>query len=196
VFIIVIKTHCKGKVFFFTPSRIYTKYFTLPVKFKIRKEKIERTRVIFKQMYKGLPVQGKNIKVDVTKDGEIVRIKSRYIPHSDLNIVPKIISENAAAIVMSDLGIKELVQVKRTIEDGRCKKETAPVMPELIVLLQERKAHLAWKFYFIQEETWRMTLIRMIGSGLLEILMIDPVWKKIILIRRSFHTNYGGFMSI
>ena len=126
------------------------------VKFKIRKEKIERTRVILKQMYKGLPVEGKNIKVDVTKKGEIVRIKSRYIPHSDLNIVPKITAENAAAIVMSDLGIKKLVTVKRTIEDRECKKETVPVVPELIVLLQEGEAHLAWKFYFTQEKTMNL----------------------------------------
>ena len=117
---------------------------------------MERTRVIFKQMYKGLPVHGKNIKVDVTKNGEIVRIKSRYISHSDLNIVPTITAENAAAIVMSDLGIKKLLTVKRTFGDREYKEETVPVVPELIVLMQDGEAHLAWKFYFTQEETMNL----------------------------------------
>jgi len=112
--------------------------------------------VKFSQLYKGLPVHKTMVNVHISKDGMISGVKSKYIHSLDLDIVPTIRAEEAAAVIMKDLGIDELVTVNRRIVEVENKKafgeptaivkeNLLPVEPELVILpVDRRNVHLCW----------------------------------------------------
>jgi len=111
--------------------------------------------VKFSQLYKGLPVHKTMINVHIS-DGMISRVKSRHIHSLDLDIVPTVTAEEAAAIIMKDLGIDELVTLNRRIVEVENKKafgeptvivkeNLLPVEPVLVVLpVDGKNVHLCW----------------------------------------------------
>ncbi len=111
---------------------------------------------IFQQLYKDLPVRDKAVHVNLTKKGEIIFVKSNYYPHTDLNIVPQITTEAAAAIVKEDLGVEKLLQViKKVTNRWEAQDEISTPVPELVIIpgKEKGKIHLAWKFHFNQKDT-------------------------------------------
>ncbi len=125
------------------------------LKFIKRRETKQVNTAVFQQIYKDLPVQDKVVRVNLTKNGKITFVKSNYYPHADLDIVPQITAEAAAAVIMSDLGVEELLQVIKTATGYSYKDEFSSPVPELVIIpgKEKGKAQLAWKFHFTQKDT-------------------------------------------
>lgn len=127
------------------------------LKFRECKETKRVNIAIFQQVYKGVAVQDKDVRVNLSKNGEIKFVKSNYYPHHELNVDPQITPENAIAVVKADLGVEELLQVtKKVSEEGRGEDEISTPVPELVIISGEEsgnKAYLAWKFKFLQKDT-------------------------------------------
>lgn len=79
------------------------------IEFSWLTEALGNKDVHFKQLYKGVPVFETKINVHIKKDGSIGSVRSEYYYHClDLDVVPNITKEQAAAVIMEDLGVTEL----------------------------------------------------------------------------------------
>lgn len=84
--------------------------------------------VLFRQTYRGLPVEFARVKVHFSDRGEVLGVNSAYQPGLDLSIVPSVPEQAAADVVLRDSGLPVL-------PDGR-----------LVVYPASAGARLAWKF--------------------------------------------------
>lgn len=123
----------------------------------------------FTQLYKEVPVHGKTLNVSIREDGTIWGVNSKYYHCLDLDVVPTITPAEAAAVVMQDLGISKLVNVKTKLDPfgGPAtylpynlaiivpQKEVLPVIPELIIYpINGGDVYLCWELTFNIEEPY------------------------------------------
>ncbi|MBN2373830.1 PepSY domain-containing protein [bacterium] len=108
--------------------------------------------VDFDQFYKGVHVYSGDIRVFLRlTDGAVSSVSSRYFPCIDLDVVPKITAEEAAAVVKADLGAWSLVNVETSFSEyGIAQKQVSPIVPELIIYPKDngKEMYLCWSFMF------------------------------------------------
>lgn len=88
-----------------------------------------QANVLYRQVYRGLPVENSRVKVHLGPGGAVVGAHSRYDPTLDLDPTPTVPEQAAADAVLRDGGI-------------------APGPGALVIFPNEEtgRAHLAWKF--------------------------------------------------
>ena len=99
-----------------------------------------------------MPVENSLVAIYMKEDGRIYSLNINYLFQPELNVVPSLSAKEASLVVSKDLGIKEIVDLKRSYKDGQLVKETLPVKPELVIYAKDGKPHLCWKFRFYLEK--------------------------------------------
>ena len=84
--------------------------------------------VLFRQTYRGLPVEFARVKVHFSGRGDVLGVNSDYQPGLDLSVMPSVPEQAAADVVLRERGLPVL-------PDGR-----------LVVYPAAQGARLAWKF--------------------------------------------------
>jgi Zn-dependent metalloprotease len=97
------------------------------------------THVLYRQIYKGLPVEFSSVKVHFDPAGKVLGLNSNFRPHITLDVRPTISASIASYTVKQDAG------------------EEPRTTPQLVVVLDPKSSQprLAWKLTAMRNGRWR-----------------------------------------